>query len=480
MNGYCLKVIRGIDIGKRYSLSEGAITIGRSEDNSLKFNENELLVSNHHAIFYNYPGNLYIQDLNSRNGLFLNGERSTFNEVFLNDVIGFGAKGPQLKLAFLNNEEIPDLTVKNNYIIPESKSAESITSSPSYTEENENSSKVLPKKNNRKKQSNLLINFYAAFLRSRYQLALISSIILFIFCISAFFEARFIQLKIKPDSSIISKNHFNTHDFRLNQSGPNNHNKLDSIIGMFTQQSDPSQSYSTPPLKPVKDTIENYLNKILSDLGQVDYQIPSQMISSVKNHLEIFSKSRKIAISNILRRKSLYFPMIQKIFSEKNIPPQLAYISMLESGLNPKALSHAGAMGLWQFMPHTARRYGLKIDTLRDERIEPEAATLAAAEYLQDLIGIFGGNSSIMLVMAAYNAGERRVMDALRKIEDPIRNRDFWYIYRMGFLSEETNEYIPRILALMIIDENREDFGFSTPQPQKAQMQIKKLNYAPD
>lgn len=149
---------------------------------------------------------------------------------------------------------------------------------------------------------------------------------------------------------------------------------------------------------------------------------------------------------------------------------------MIESGFNPKALSHAGARGLWQFMPHTARKYGLKVDAVSDERIDPPKATYAAAEYLKDLIGIFGAKSSIMLVMAAYNAGEKRVMDALRKIEDPIRDRDFWYIYKMGYLAEETNEYIPRILALMIIDNNREYFGFTNSNTTTAPI-VEKVNY---
>ena len=152
--------------------------------------------------------------------------------------------------------------------------------------------------------------------------------------------------------------------------------------------------------------------------------------------------------------------MIKKIFEEKNLPLELAYISMLESGFNPKALSHAGARGLWQFMPATGRTYGLIVDDNVDERCDPEKATYAAAEYFKDLISIFGGKSSVMLAMAAYNAGEGRIMGALRKIDDPMRNRDFWYIYRMGCLAEETNEYIPRVLALMIIDTNPQMYGF--------------------
>ena len=124
------------------------------------------------------------------------------------------------------------------------------------------------------------------------------------------------------------------------------------------------------------------------------------------------------------------------------------------------ALSHAGARGLWQFMPKTARQFGLKVNDHVDERIDPQKATYAAAEYFKDLIGIFGGKSSVMLCMAAYNAGEGRVMGALRKIDDPMRNRDFWYIYRMGYLAEETNEYIPRVISFIIISEHPEDYGF--------------------
>ena len=90
----------------------------------------------------------------------------------------------------------------------------------------------------------------------------------------------------------------------------------------------------------------------------------------------------------------------------------------------------------------------------RDERLDPEKSTEAAAEYFRDLIGIFGGKSSVMLALAAYNAGEGRVMGALKKIADPLRDRDFWYLYRMGYLAEETNEYIPRVIALIILAQN--------------------------
>jgi membrane-bound lytic murein transglycosylase D len=190
------------------------------------------------------------------------------------------------------------------------------------------------------------------------------------------------------------------------------------------------------------------------------------MVERVRYHLDIYSGRLKPAIARYIARKEKYKPMILKILRENNLPPELMYVSMLESGFNPRALSHAGARGLWQFMPRTGRNYGLRVDDQVDERLEPEKATRAAAEYFKDLIAIFGGRRSVMLAMAAYNAGEGRVMGALRKIDNPLQDRDFWYIYRMGFLAEETNEYIPRIIALMIIDENPEGWGFGEQKPE--------------
>lgn len=478
MNGCYLEIIRGIDLGKIYALSEGAITIGRSDDNLIILNENELLVSNHHAILYLYPNNFYIQDINSRNGTYLNGERVSLNEVALNDEIGFGEKGPRLKLlCTTNNIAIRDsdrpthCNPKVEISIP--KNELSMESVSAYTTEIEHKilnnsinadelsklmhqsarlEKILQKGNLSETQSNLLFSAYGAHQKNRYRIIILTcSIILFSLFSIVYLTIRFFQIKPKPNSGLTSEM-------------PENKKAIDSLIFGFNQ---PSQIdllrslFNKSEYQPIiKDTIDFFLYEILYSFGHTDYQIPPQMSTTIKHHLETYSQAQKSMTSRLLKKKELYFPMIQKIFAEKNIPSQLAYISMLESGFNPKALSHAGARGLWQFMPHTARKYGLKVDTFSDERIEPQKATYAAAEYLRDLIGIFGAKSSIMLVMAAYNAGEKRIMDALRKIEDPIRDRDFWHIYRMGYLAEETNEYIPRILALMIIDNNREYFGF--------------------
>jgi membrane-bound lytic murein transglycosylase D len=111
-------------------------------------------------------------------------------------------------------------------------------------------------------------------------------------------------------------------------------------------------------------------------------------------------------------------------------------------------------------MPKTARDYGLEVSVHRDERTDPEKSTYAAAAYFKDLIAIFGSKSSVMLCMAAYNAGETRIINALKRINDPVNDRDFWYLYKKKWLAEETNEYIPQILALIIISEHMEEYGF--------------------
>lgn len=479
MNEYYLEIVRGIDLGKRYSLSEGAVTIGRSDDNVIIFNQDELLVSNHHAILYMYPDNFCIQDINSRNGTYLNGKRISINEVQINDIIGFGEKGPRLKLLCTNDDIIrkdSDKQIADDLLaeIPSLAGNPSTEPASICTKELEHKilnnsiksdelsklvqqsaclKKMLQKGIRSETQSNPFITPYSAHLKNRSRMIMLTCVFIFIsFFAMVYLTIRFFHLKTRPDSYSTSKMPKRTNVSNSQLVGFDQSNHLDLFRSLFNA-SDSHPIYT--------DTIDLFLYEILSGFGNTDYQIPPQMTSSVKHHLKVYSQSNKKMVNRLLKRKELYFPMIQKIFAEKNIPSQLAYISMLESGFNPNALSHAGARGLWQFMPQTARKYGLKVDSIYDERIEPEKATYAAAEYLKDLIGIFGAKSSIMLVMAAYNAGEKRIIDALRKIDDPIRDRDFWYIYRKGYLAEETNEYIPRILALMIIDNNREYFGFS-------------------
>jgi membrane-bound lytic murein transglycosylase D len=130
------------------------------------------------------------------------------------------------------------------------------------------------------------------------------------------------------------------------------------------------------------------------------------------------------------------------------------FTAMIESGFDPVAVSHAGAKGLWQFMAPTARQYGLRVDRWLDERLDPEKATVAAANYLTDLYKTFG---SWELVQAAYNAGEMKILRAIQG----TGTRDFWSLADSRFLRDETKNFVPAIHAVTIIGQEPEQYGFS-------------------
>ncbi|MFQ5893199.1 MAG: transglycosylase SLT domain-containing protein, partial [Nitrospinota bacterium] len=166
------------------------------------------------------------------------------------------------------------------------------------------------------------------------------------------------------------------------------------------------------------------------------------------------SPERRERVALWLYRSGRYLDMIRKVFREKGLPEDLAFMVMVESGFNPLAVSRARAKGLWQFMKGTARRYGLRVDRWVDERLDPYKATVAAADYLKHLYLQFGSWS---LAQAAYNAGERKVSRALRR----SRGDDFWGLLRGRILKRETKHFVPAILAATLIGREPERYGFS-------------------
>ncbi len=150
-----------------------------------------------------------------------------------------------------------------------------------------------------------------------------------------------------------------------------------------------------------------------------------------------------------------YAPMVQKILQENQVADELFYIALIESGFITKARSHAGAVGVWQFIRGTGRRYGMTIGKGIDERKDPMRATVAAARYMTDLYNIF---NDWYLAFAAYNCGEYRVLRAIVT----GKSRDFWKLSELGLLPKETRHYVPKFLAAMKIARNREQYGFQS------------------
>jgi membrane-bound lytic murein transglycosylase D len=162
-----------------------------------------------------------------------------------------------------------------------------------------------------------------------------------------------------------------------------------------------------------------------------------------------------------MERGAKYLPMIQNVFRAEGLPLDLAYIPLIESAFKPNALSRAKAKGIWQFMQGTALENGLTQNWYVDERSDPEKATRAAAKYLQTLHKMFDGDW--YLALASYNGGPGRVQRAIKR-----SNRDdFWTLSQTSkFLPRETREYVPMILAAIIIARNPVQYGFEAIAPE--------------
>ncbi len=153
-------------------------------------------------------------------------------------------------------------------------------------------------------------------------------------------------------------------------------------------------------------------------------------------------------------RGGRYAPVLSKILNDNGLPRDLIFLAMAESGFQNQAKSHARAVGPWQFMSFTGKKYGLHIDWFVDERRDPLKASVAAAGYLKDLHDLFG---SWELAAAGYNAGEGKIGRAIQR----YGTRDFWKLTKGRYLRPETKNYVPKIMALAIIGKNLETFGFS-------------------
>jgi len=193
-------------------------------------------------------------------------------------------------------------------------------------------------------------------------------------------------------------------------------------------------------------------DEIADRLSCVNSTIPMHFNQTVKGFIDYFAIRDRAYTRNIIKKKELYFPLFEEYLEKYDLPEELKYLSIIESGLNPRAVSRAKAVGLWQFMPSTGRMYKLHQDWYVDERMSPEKATEAACKYLKQLYGMFGDWE---LALAAYNAGPGNVRKAIRR-SGYIRN--FWGIYR--FLPRETRSYVPQFVAINYVLKFQHEHNF--------------------
>lgn len=201
----------------------------------------------------------------------------------------------------------------------------------------------------------------------------------------------------------------------------------------------------------------------------VDYELPTALLKErlaamdakspfnieynqgLENIIKSFLKNRKKSFERLMGTSEYYFPLFEEALAKQNVPLEIKYLAVVESALNPKAVSKMGATGLWQFMYQTGKQYGLKIDSYVDERSDPLKSSEAAAQYMTNMYKIFGDWD---LVLASYNSGPGNVAKAIRRSGG---QQNYWNIRKN--LPKETQGYVPAFLATMYIYEYHKEHG---------------------
>ena len=224
--------------------------------------------------------------------------------------------------------------------------------------------------------------------------------------------------------------------------------------------------YTVPRVGSDLNSVQTVLTRISpqaaeSDNSSAAWDLPNLDHPRVDSWVKLFTTNPKVKsrFAVWLDRKSTYEPMISAKLAKNDMPQDLIYLAMIESGFNPKAKSPAKAGGLWQFISETGKRYGLTVNKRVDERNQPEKATDAALAYLSDLHDRFG---SWYLAAAAYNTGENRVGRIMRQVTGSEKGTDADYYRISHLLPKETREYVPMMIAAGRISKDPGKYGFAS------------------
>jgi membrane-bound lytic murein transglycosylase D len=184
------------------------------------------------------------------------------------------------------------------------------------------------------------------------------------------------------------------------------------------------------------------------------FDIPIVVNDQVEHCIVLFQTRIRDKFVTWLARSGKYIPFMRNLLKEQGLPEDLVYMALIESGFDPYAYSRSKAVGPWQFIYRTGKRYGLKVNWWVDERRDPEKSTIAAAKYLKDLYDMF---ACWYLAAAGYNAGEYRIIRAMKR----FRTEDFWTLTKHQYLKRETKNYVPLMIAAALVAKDPEKYGFT-------------------
>ncbi len=217
---------------------------------------------------------------------------------------------------------------------------------------------------------------------------------------------------------------------------------LDSLLNLsYVQRLNSNSAYGFTSSNFRPQEVPVYSGDVIAKrMEKIQTPIPLTYNSMVKDYIDMYAVRKRGLTERVMGLSNLYFPMYEQILDQQGLPVEFKYLSIVESALNPMAVSHCGATGLWQFMFATGKLYDLKINSMIDERRDPEKSTYAACQYFKDMYAIY---NDWLLVIAAYNCGAGNVNKAIARSGG---KRTFWEI--CNYLPKETRGYVPAFIAV--------------------------------
>jgi hypothetical protein len=446
---------------------QDAIRIGRAPDNDVVVDGADCgVVSLYHAEILQNNDAYRIRDLGSTNGTWVNGERISEADVTLTAMVQLGTQGPEFVLV---TEDAPaaelDRTIEASAAVAVGFSA---AAAPIPTHEHLLSLAVARARRIRAHGAGgqtltIMREVVEQALRQTRRRSRILGYSLFAALIAVSAAAAWNIAALKSDKRAIDE-HIHQLEVQLQKSnGGTEMDRLLTQLGAYQDQAENLQRSMLYRLGGVQedDFITRQLREVMAEFGAEVYSIPPDFTDRVNHYVQQDQGQDRLVIERALSGSGDELKTIRSILQEEQLPSDLAYIPLVESALSTDQSSAAGAVGPWQFTKLTAKAYGLRVDEQVDERRDLVKSTRATCKYLRDLILDFGAGSSVMLALAAYDSGAARVKQAVtRTVRDPIKQRNFWYLYRARALPLETREYVPKVFAAILIGRDPHHFGF--------------------
>ncbi len=456
--------------GTRFPLPEGTTRVGRAPDNdAVVAGPDAVTVSGYHLEIHRDAKGCRVHDLESTNGTWLNGERVTEAEVSFPAVIQLGNQGPEFALLLEETQEELDRTLEISAAAA-AEIASAAAAPPAAVAPHEGLLEEAVARARRARAHGMpgqtmtimrgVIEEALKNTRRRFRIVGYSLTVALV-AVTGLGAWKIVTMKWEKAAI---DGHIQQLERELEKAqGP----EADQLVSQLDNYQNEAESLQHTLLYRIGggrqrgDFVTMELHALMAEFGAEVYSIPPDFVDRVNHYVQQDEGADRPLIEWALGADRGEIQTIRAMLQQHELPVDLAYIPIVESALEKAPESPAGAVGPWQLTAATARAYGLKVDGRVDERKNLVKSTQASMKYLRDLILDFGTGSSVMLALAAYNSGPTKVKQAVnRVVQDPIKQRNFWYLYRTQALPEETREFVPKVFAAMLIGRDPKHFGF--------------------